>query len=171
MKKIIGFFALLMAMPASGGWHFGEFQGLDVNIEYFDYAYKLPSGEPVYYLGSTMRYQVTLTNTGNRTFNNFQSQTTLRWVGSVSCTRSWYDNQPASFNGGDPLPGNSASGLRDSDMRKGGSASYAVNYAIPLSLCPGQGEIFLEGRHRNNGGNPEAASFRIPLNVQVRRKE
>lgn len=161
---------LLGAHPIFAGWHVGEFKDLAVEIEYFDYAYKLPSGEPVYYIGSTMRYRITLRNRGNRTFKNFQSKITLRWAGNFSCKRWWYDNQFASYLLDTLLPGNADSGLRMADMGKGGTVSYEATYYIPWGICPGQAYARIEGRHRNKSGRDSVASFRIPLGVRVARK-
>ncbi|MBI3289284.1 MAG: hypothetical protein HYZ74_07175 [Elusimicrobia bacterium] len=162
--------AAFIAAPVAAGNHFGEFKDLNVDVEYFDYAYKTPSGEPVYFIGSTIRYRVTIKNEGNRTYNNFQARSTLRWVGSVTCTRTWLDNQTVSYQDGTPLPGDSSSGWRPAEMKKGSSASIDASYGLPLTLCPGQGDIYIDGQHINSSGKSEAASFAIPLKLQLKPK-
>lgn len=174
MKKIslLGCAFMLAAMPSltAAGWHFGEAKDLDVDIQYFDYAFLDASGQPVYYIGSQMRYAVTLKNNGSRTFNNFQSKSQLLWSENVTCQRFWFDNQPVSFQKDALLPGNSDSGLRPAGMRKDESAAYTVTYPIPLEVCPGSVYIKVEGRHRNQSGKDEAASFTIPTPVKFQRK-
>jgi len=174
MKKFILFFAAIalfgISKPVMAGWHFGEFQTMDVSIEYFDYAFLTPSGQPVYYIGTNMRYRITLKNNGNRTYKNFQSKTVLRWKDSVTCLRWWYDNQTVSYKKDNPLPGNSDSGLRTADMGKKGSTSYEASYYIPWGICPGEAYVLVEGRHKNKSGREEVASFTIPLGVRIARK-
>lgn len=167
------FLVSLFGVPSghTQGRHVGEAKDLNVKVDYFDYAYTLPNGEPVYYIGSTIRYRVTITNLSRRTYKNFQSKSTLRWVGNFSCQRWWYDNGTASYVDGQPLPGNSNSGLRSADMGKMGQSSYEALYPIPLSTCPGRGEVVIEGRHRNSSGRDEVSAFTIPINVHLKRKE
>lgn len=162
---------VLASAPAWAGWHLGEFKDLQVDVQYFDYAYKLPDGEPVYFIGTRMRYRVTLMNGTNRAFNNFQGKATVVWDGNWSCVRTWYDNQSASFQDGTPLPGGSDSGLRVLDMGKGGTASFEATYQILPDVCPGRAQLLVEGRHKNASGSDEVASFRIPLDVQTKRRD
>ena len=154
----------------SGGWHKGEFKNLDVEIEYRRFAYTLPNGEPVYYIGSTMEYIVTITNTARRKYKNFQSNSVLHWVGSYSCVRWWKDGSKASFTDGSPLPGNSNSGMHPLDLNAGESRKYRVTYHIPYDLCPGRGEIRVLGRHRNSSGRDEVGQYRIPVGVEIARR-
>ena len=178
MRKTTGLFLALfffaVRAPAfaafHSAWHLGEAKDIDVDIQYFDYVYLLPDGEPVYYIGSPMRYQVTLKNTGNRSFNNFQAKSTARWSDNFSCQRFWYDNQNASFQKDALMPGNADSGLHPAEMGKQGQASYMTVYNIPMEVCPGQGYIRIEGRHQNSSGKDEVASFDIPIKVKLEKK-
>ncbi|MFC1523008.1 hypothetical protein ACFL6Y_11425 [Elusimicrobiota bacterium] len=118
-----------------------------------------------------MRYVITMENTGNRTFNNFQGKSSLRWAGDFSCTRHWYDNKAAAFARDSLLPGNADAGFHGMSMRKGGSASFEHIYPIPYEMCPGRGYVRVEGRHKNKSGRDEVASFTIPIGIRVERKK
>ena len=152
------------------GWHLGEAKDIDVDIQYYDYAYLLPDGEPVYFIGSPMRYQVTLKNDGNRTFNNFQSRATIRWSDNYTCQRFWLDNQTVSYQKDALMPGNSDSGLQTANMGREGDASFISVYSIPMTVCPGQGYIRIEGRHKNASGQDETAAFDIPIGVKIQKR-
>ena len=156
--------------PAFAGWHLGEAKDLDLDIQYLDYAYLTPSGEPVYYIGTTLRFVVTLKNIGNRTFNNFQSKSSLHRSDDFTCQRWWLDNQSAAYQKDSLLPGNSDSGLRPASMRKQEQTSYTVVYPIPWEICPGEAYVRVEGRHQNSSGRDEVASFAIPGRAKLARK-
>ncbi|OGR89754.1 MAG: hypothetical protein A3A86_04540 [Elusimicrobia bacterium RIFCSPLOWO2_01_FULL_60_11] len=175
MKKIKFVLAVLLAScalssRAFAGWHFGESKDLGVNIEYFDYVELLPDGTPVYFLGTDMRYQVTLTNEGNRTFNNFQSKAVVKWADDYTCQLWWLDNRTVSYVKDAPLPGASDSGLRPAGMRKGEQSNFMATYPIPMDLCLGDAYLEIQGRHRNSSGKEETASFAIPLKARFKRR-
>ncbi|MEK6544155.1 MAG: hypothetical protein AABZ44_06955, partial [Elusimicrobiota bacterium] len=145
----------LCAIPIAAGWHFGESKDLKIDIEYFDYAYKTPEGDPVYFINSTMRYRVFIKNDGNRTFKNFESKAVMRWAADASCTRFWYDGSTASFTKDSLLPGEPDSGFRPMDMGKGGGAAFGDSYYITPEICPGQAYIEISGHHVNSSGKDE----------------
>lgn len=168
-RRLLPLSLLLLAVSAgAAGLHLGESRAIKTVLDWFDYAYLLPDGEPVYYIGATLRFQVTLDNQTQRTFNNLESRAYLVWAEDASCLRSWYDGSAASFRRGQLLPGSSDSGLRSVPMAKQGGASYMVVYPIPLSMCPGRAEVVIEGRHRNASGRETVASYRIPSGIDLR---
>lgn len=174
MRKILTFTGLAFVLTGlvwAGGFHFGEIKDLGLGIEYFDYAYRAPDGTPVYFIGGKMRYQIALNNESNRTFNNFQAQSFLLYAESRHCDRWYYDGAQLEIKADDPLPGHYASGLKEMSMRKFGNASYEVIYDIPWEVCPGLAYIRVTGRHRNQSGKEETASFNIPLNFELKGKK
>ena len=166
----LAFLAFGGARVSAAGLHLGELKDVAVDVEYFDYVDQLPGGEPVYYIGSNMRYRVTLKNEGKRSFDNFQLKSTLVWVGDWSCVRWWLDNQSVDYHNGEPLPGNSSTGWRSADMGPEASTSIEASYFLPLQLCPGRAELLIEGRHRNASGREDTGSFRFPIGVTAKRR-
>ncbi len=167
MKRLILAFSFLCFMvgglPASAGWNFHSLRDLEVNIEYSGYPFRNSSGDPVYLMGSTMRYRVTVTNHGKRPFKGFPVSSVLYWSGAVTCTRFWLDNQTVSFGPLQSLVG-SESGERLLDIDSMGSAFFDAIYVVPNDVCPNRGEVRVDA---DRGGGKE--SLRIPMGFEIRR--
>ncbi|MFC1503856.1 discoidin domain-containing protein [Spirochaetota bacterium] len=129
----------------------GMVKGLTIEIVFSDYAYLLPSGEPVYITDSTMKYRVTIINNSKRTYNNILAQASLHSADDDSL-----------------LPGSSVSAWVSADMEKYGNTSFDVEYNIIDSEGSGTSYITAAIKHKTSENVPDHATvvtFPIPIHI------
>ena len=136
--------ATLLCSPLfAEGWHFGEFKKLDVTSEFDGQLYNDVDGVPVYMYGSLLKVTITVENTGNRTFYNFQ----------IRCIFYKPD--------GTLLSHDAVSPWHNADMTAGDLTSFYFWDDVPSDAVDGDGYLELKVQHKNESGEDEPAAFKI----------
>jgi len=123
---------ILITPSAMAGKHNGEVKYLSYEVVYTNPAY-VDNGVPVYYIGDTMTFEVHLTNTGPRSFQNIE-------VIAIQ-----------EYSNGDVLPGSSTTSWIVEEIRGQGTVALDGSYLIPWSAQPGFDRTHLIIRHKDKG--------------------
>ena len=141
---------IIMTSQAFSGKHLGEEKWLAVDVEYSGTGIFDPDGLPIYRVGSNMKFDISIENTGNRKYNNFQ----IRWK------IKYAQDYPNCANKGDTLPGDSVSEWQDATLDKKETILFYGSYPVP-GMCSAYTKVYLEleAKHMNN----EVLVFPDPL--------
>ncbi|MEJ2614307.1 MAG: T9SS type A sorting domain-containing protein [Ignavibacteriaceae bacterium] len=143
---------VFMSTQIFAGNHYGENKWLSVDVEYSGMLYLDENGLPVYKQGGKVKYEISMTNEGDRKYNNFQVRTMIKYAEDI----------PGCAQKGDLLPGSSVSEWIEFTLDKQETLTPPLSgsYNIP-ALCSPLVKIYLEleVRHDNNGEGDSAGVF------------
>ena len=96
-----------------------------------------------------------ITNTGQRTFNNFKARSSVRYAEDISGINTY--GQWVSFKAGDLIPGNAITAWIPASMSPGETITIAASIPLLYEALPGKIYVKLEVAHTNESGNDTAA--------------
>lgn len=134
------------------GEHKGELQYLDISIEYLDYFYTDADGYPVYYIGYPMRYQITIENSGDRTFGHLEVIAIEEYYEDMlPAYRWWCEPVYVNIHKGDAMPGASIQIWEDVYLGPHTKIVLEDTYTAPIETCAGLDQTHLIIKHYNEG--------------------
>lgn len=132
-----------VAAASHGGKHVGEKPKIEYEIEFLDYKDVDEGGYPIYFIGQPMHFRITITNTGERTFNNLF----IRAIQEYHENMSGNDTGYFEVHKGEMLPGDAVSEWYFEGVRGGETITLDVYYTSPLETHPGLNQVHLEFYH------------------------
>ncbi len=139
------------------GWgdHTGELQFLVVEIEYVNPYFYTAEGYPGYYIGLPMCYQIKITNTGDRIYEDIDVKGTIEYYETHTSDRWWYPDETGNtliaVDKGDALPGETEEIWWEIDFLPGETVTLETCYTPTWETVDGLDQIHIEMRHHNNG--------------------
>jgi len=170
--------AFLPAKLSAAGWHFGELKHLDVQVQWGGYTGHIDQNAYTPYFDMTedtvINLNVRVTNTGNKTFNNYRVRARLIAIDDYT-GQAYYTGGFVTITAGELLPyqnPNYSSTMPWEEARmepgdthvygavSGGSYIFDIGYMpVPAFGDTYQIGVLLDIQHINESGEEEAASF------------
>ena len=150
--------------PDGVGDHLGELQFLVVKVDYIDPYFMRDDKYPGYYIGLPMKYKVTITNTGSRTFEHLDIMATHEYFETDTIDRWWYPYPEIyTYFKDQPLPGDSTQTWSDISLAPGQSIVLEGVYTAPLETGSGLDQTHIRIKHTNEGPEHAALIYDNPI--------